>query len=499
MLNKKFFNESSLKDSSMSFMNTIQREKPSEFDFSKMKQKFKTELQNFEISNESSKFTNFAIIIEGDALEICLQKSNSQIFYQCLSKCRSVICSRCAPIQKSQVVDFIKSNSHQMTLAIGDGGNDVNMIKTADIGIRIFGKEGSQAAFSSDFAFSQFHYLRKLLFSHGRYSAIRNAYFINFYFFKNILYGFIQFFFSLHAFFSGSIYYDSFYALGFNSFLTTLQPAIFALFGEDIDISFKSSKKTKIGKILIPELYKETRDKNHFSIIRFICTILAGIIMAVICYYLPYASYRFHPVNQNGKIGAMCDCSACSFWALVLSSYLVLITDTYSYNAWSTALHGIQITILVAFPVVQNAFDGFLIGGKFFDIIGTGVFWVTCFSCVYVNFVMFYICRTVERFFTNNLATRVRLNKVGVDIERKFLLKKLIEAQKYERCLNKFKRIYNMKEEDEPENYVDRKIKECVDKFKLTRNEDLLFMKKVNEHAKRNSYKQMQKRKKSNV
>ena len=39
MLNKKFFNESSLKDSSMSFMNTIQREKPSEFDFSKMKTK----------------------------------------------------------------------------------------------------------------------------------------------------------------------------------------------------------------------------------------------------------------------------------------------------------------------------------------------------------------------------------------------------------------------------------------------------------------------------
>ena len=105
----------------------------------------------------------------------------------------------------------------------------------------------------------------------------------------------------------------------------------------------------------------------------------------------------------------------------------------------------------------------------------------------------------MERFFTNNLATRVRLNEVGVDIERKFLLKKLLEAQKYERCLNKFKRIYNMKEEDEPENYVDRKIKECVDKFKLTRNEDLLFMKKVNEHAKRNSYKQMQKRKKSNV
>ena len=117
-------------------------------DINKMKENFKNELRHFEIesetdeSNRNIQFNNFAIIIEGDALEVCLRKSNADTFYDCLSKCRSVICSRCAPIQKSQVVDFIKTHSHQMTLAIGDGGNDVNMIQSADIGIGIFGKEG---------------------------------------------------------------------------------------------------------------------------------------------------------------------------------------------------------------------------------------------------------------------------------------------------------------------------------------------------------------------
>ena len=127
------------------------------------------------------------------------------------------------------------------------------------------------------------------------------------------------------------------------------------------------------------------------------------------------------------------------------------------------------------------------------------MFWLTLLACVYVNFVMFYICRTVERFFTNNLVTRIRLNEISNDIQRKMCLKKLIEAQKYERCLNKFKKVYNMKEGDEPENFIDKKMKDYVDKFKMTRNDDLLLIRKVNEHAKRKSYKQMQIRKKSNV
>ena len=44
----------------------------------------------------------------------------------------------------------------KVTLAIGDGANDVSMILSAHIGIGILGKEGSQAARSSDYAIGQF-------------------------------------------------------------------------------------------------------------------------------------------------------------------------------------------------------------------------------------------------------------------------------------------------------------------------------------------------------
>lgn len=62
-----------------------------------------------------------------------------------------------------------------MTLSIGDGANDVAMIQEANIGVGLFGLEGSQAAMSADYAFGQFRFLTKLLIVHGRWSYQRIA------------------------------------------------------------------------------------------------------------------------------------------------------------------------------------------------------------------------------------------------------------------------------------------------------------------------------------
>lgn len=47
------------------------------------------------------------------------------------SKCKAVICCRVTPLQKKRVVDLVKKNKDAVTLAIGDGANDVGMIKGA--------------------------------------------------------------------------------------------------------------------------------------------------------------------------------------------------------------------------------------------------------------------------------------------------------------------------------------------------------------------------------
>jgi phospholipid-translocating ATPase len=60
---------------------------------------------------------------------------------------------RCSPAQKADIVRSVKNyRKDQITLAIGDGANDVNMIESAHVGIGIMGKEGNQAASFADFA-----------------------------------------------------------------------------------------------------------------------------------------------------------------------------------------------------------------------------------------------------------------------------------------------------------------------------------------------------------
>jgi P-type E1-E2 ATPase len=54
-------------------------------------------------------------------------------------------------------VRLIKKDDEQaITLAIGDGANDVSMIMEAHIGVGLYGNEGMRAVQSGDFALGEF-------------------------------------------------------------------------------------------------------------------------------------------------------------------------------------------------------------------------------------------------------------------------------------------------------------------------------------------------------
>ena len=66
-----------------------------------------------------------------------------------------MICCRVSPLQKALIVKLVKEGIGALTLAIGDGANDVSMIQAADVGVGISGEEGLQAVNSSDYAIAQ--------------------------------------------------------------------------------------------------------------------------------------------------------------------------------------------------------------------------------------------------------------------------------------------------------------------------------------------------------
>ena len=70
---------------------------------------------------------------------------------------QAVVCCRVTPAQKAAVTLLVKDNMPgQITLAIGDGANDVAMIQAAHLGVGIRGKEGQQAVLASDYALPRY-------------------------------------------------------------------------------------------------------------------------------------------------------------------------------------------------------------------------------------------------------------------------------------------------------------------------------------------------------
>lgn len=80
----------------------------------------------------------------------------------------NLICYRCMPGDKGKLAEILKSIVS--VCAIGDGGNDVSMIRAASLGIGIKGREGGLAALAGDASIFRFHHLRRLILWHGRSS-----------------------------------------------------------------------------------------------------------------------------------------------------------------------------------------------------------------------------------------------------------------------------------------------------------------------------------------
>lgn len=86
-------------------------------------------------------------MVEALALSKILASQEHKSNFTLLAKtCDSVICCRVSPKQKADVVALIKNDNIQtITAAIGDGANDVSMIREAHIGIGLYGNEGLRA------------------------------------------------------------------------------------------------------------------------------------------------------------------------------------------------------------------------------------------------------------------------------------------------------------------------------------------------------------------
>jgi magnesium-transporting ATPase (P-type) len=239
---------------------------------------FAKEFQGFKNEFNSMEKPSFGILVDEKALLTISEDDQIQkIFLEIAKEAETVICCRVSPLQKSQVVKMMKNyDTNGITLAIGDGGNDVPMIMEAHIGVGIYGEEGLRAVQSSDYAMGEFKFLRELLFSHGRMNNVKNSECIHYFFFKNFVETFGHFIFGFYNNFTGQTIIDDWFITLFNLLFTSLPLGTKAI----LDIDVCRDDGNIIYKIL-PSMYKENRDSPIFTLRKFSLNILKGLIYCI--------------------------------------------------------------------------------------------------------------------------------------------------------------------------------------------------------------------------
>eukprot|EP01099_Mayorella_cantabrigiensis_P000733 TRINITY_DN1324_c0_g1_i1.p1 TRINITY_DN1324_c0_g1~~TRINITY_DN1324_c0_g1_i1.p1 ORF type:complete len:744 (+),score=130.19 TRINITY_DN1324_c0_g1_i1:1153-3384(+) len=236
----------------------------------------------------------YVLVMNGVTLIFALHESILDSFIELASLCSSVIICRATPLQKCLCVKSIKERLHVVTLAIGDGANDVSMIQAANVGIGIRGKEGVQAALSSDYAISQFRFLHRLLFVHGHWCFHRMSEAVLYILSKHFNSAWIQVFCAFVTGFSTQTAYDATLMVGFTLFFSFSPALLYAMTDKDVP-----------EQLLLkdPQLYRETQAKLNFRPKYWMGWILYSVCMSAIEFYVPVMALKvsvYHNAQDTG-------------------------------------------------------------------------------------------------------------------------------------------------------------------------------------------------------
>ncbi|GKU02113.1 phospholipid-translocating atpase [Fusarium langsethiae] len=313
------------------------------------------------------------VVVDGQTLaKIDEDDELSLLFYDLVVRVDSVICCRASPSQKTNLVRSIRRYvPKSMTLAIGDGANDIGMIQASHVGIGISGREGLQAARISDYSIAQFRFLQKLLFVHGRWNYMRTGKYVLATFWKEILFFIVQAHYQRYTGYTGTSLYESWSLTVFNSAFTSLPVILLGIFEKDL-------RAETLMKV--PELYTFGQLNLGFRFSQYFAWMIMGVAGSFIIWYFTWCVYDKTLYDQDTSIFAM---GMVSFTvAVVFINIKLLVLEVHTKTVitfggclisvagwflWMVALSGIKPT----------SFGPYIVRDAFLDNFGRTLQWWT--------------------------------------------------------------------------------------------------------------------------
>lgn len=247
---------------------------------------------------QSGTVAHSVIVMDGQTLSIIEADPLLQsLFLDLAILADSVICCRASPKQKAFLVRSIRKRvDKSITLAIGDGANDIAMIQEAHVGIGIAGKEGLQAARISDYSIAQFRFLLKLLLVHGRWNYVRVCKYTLGTFWKETLFYLTTALYQRWNGYTGTSLYEPWSLSMFNTLFTSLPVIFLGIFEKDLAAS---------TLLAVPELYTKGQLRKGFNIKLYLGWAFMGTCEAMIVYFVMYGLFGTAPLTKDNGVFAL--------------------------------------------------------------------------------------------------------------------------------------------------------------------------------------------------
>ncbi|KZT69864.1 phospholipid-translocating P-type ATPase [Daedalea quercina L-15889] len=298
--------------------------------------------------NNGERPGGFVLVVDGAALTVALgDERHKYLLLRLAMQCEGVICCRVSPLQKALIVNLVKEGLGAMTLAIGDGANDVSMIQAADVGVGISGEEGLQAANSSDYAIAQFRFLKRLILVHGHWSYARNGNMIVNFFYKNIICIGVLWWFQIYCAWSSSYVFEYTYLLWWNSFFTLAPVIAIGLFDRHVDDH---------ALMALPELYEHSRKGEYFGLRLFAIYMFDGLVQSVFVFFFVFYAYATTTTaRSDGYAVYQYEFATVMAISAVTAANLFNGLNTYAWTGWVFFAIALGLVLVWAYTGIYSA------------------------------------------------------------------------------------------------------------------------------------------------
>jgi len=308
-----------------------------------------------------------ALVVDGVTIEdIMAQKELKSIFYILLMSANTVIFCRMSSASKAKVVSLIKDNSKYVTLAIGDGINDIPMLRTANIGIGIYGRRSNEAALAADIAIGQFSYLEKLLLSHGRLTYVKISKLLCFYFYKNLLLLMMEFPFSITNGFSTQSFFPDYLAILYDAVFSSW--ACLFIFSLEKDVDLRSVKR-------YPVLYQPGILGSYFNFKEIIYFVSCAAFHSICCFFISCFTLKYSLLEgkqyEHWYLSTTCLCIIINLGVF----RIFLLSDYWNYMNIIIANGNLLFFYLVLFIFNFNGIQ-YELSGIFLECLLNPVWWI---------------------------------------------------------------------------------------------------------------------------